>query len=265
MKKIISIIIAAVMLVSIFSVVVSAEEPMTTTAAPSSAARVTISDGKSLVLTNWSVKLSGDDTIGSVLKAVHTELGKKYETATGDYGEYITCLWGVENGGSYGYYLNDKMAMGLTDKVSNGDVLVAYVFSDTVAFSDAYSYFTEKSVTKKAGGELTLTLKYMVLDENWNAVPTPLEGAEITFEGKPTGVKTDAEGKATIKVDKEGIVSATKDGTTIVPPYCAVGIVGEETPAPQSGSSFPWAVVIIVAAVAVCACVVIVVVVKKKK
>ena len=265
MKKIISIIIAAVLLASMLCIVVSAEEPMTLTSTSSAGqVRVTIYDGKSLVVTNWSVDLVGDDTIGTVLTSIHKELNKKFETQATQYGDSITCLWGIENGGAYGYCLNDKMAMGLTDPVKSGDVLVAYVFSDTVAFSDSYSYFTQKSVTKKAGAELTVTLYRLALDENWNTYAAPVEGAEITFDGAATGVKTDAEGKATIKVEKEGIVSAKSDSVTLIPPYCAVGIIGEEAPATQS-SSFPWVVVVIVAAVAVCACVVIVVVVKKKK
>lgn len=265
MKKIISIIAAVLMLISVLGIVASAEEPvtLTSTAAPGKV-KVTIYDGKSLVLTNWSVDLAGEDTIGSVLTAVHKDLGKKYETAKGEYGDYITCLWGVENGGSYGYYLNDKMAMGLTDPVKNGDVLVAFAYADAVGYSDSYSYFSEKSVTRKAGGDVTLTLSRIVFDESWNPVAVAVPGAELTFDGKATGVKTDESGKATLKVDKEGVISATLDGTKIIPPYCTVGLIGEETPAPQAQSSFPWVAVVIVAAVAVCACVVIIVVKKKK-
>ena len=161
------------------------------------------------------------------------------------------------------------MAMGLTDPVKNGDVLVAFAYADAVGYSDSYSYFSEKSVTRKAGGDVTLTLSRIVFDESWNPVAVAVPGAELTFDGKATGIKTDESGKATLKVDKEGVISATLDGTKIIPPYCTVGLIGEETPAPQAQSSFPWVAVVIVAAVAVCACVVIIVVkknvVKKKK
>lgn len=43
-----------------------------------------------------------------------------YATDTGDYGLYITKLWGTENGGSYGYCLNNAACMSLTDPVVQG-------------------------------------------------------------------------------------------------------------------------------------------------
>ena len=121
---------------------------------------VTVSNG-TLMLTSRAVSVTDVDgdgalTINDALVLAHDaayEGGSAagYASATGTYGLAITKLWGVENGGSYGYYVNDKSAMGLTDKVSDGDRINAFVYTDTVGFSDVYCYFDNSAVTAAAG------------------------------------------------------------------------------------------------------------------
>lgn len=156
-----------------------------------------------------------------------------YANATGDYGLYITKLWGTENGGSYGYYVNNVSASGLADKVSNGDYLNAFAYTDLTGFSDAYCYFDSFSASAEQGTELSLTLSRIGYDENWNTVVLAVAGAELTLNGESTGVKTDENGKATISAPDAGtyIVSAKSDTLTLVPPVCTLTSTAKQTPA----------------------------------
>ncbi|MBQ1376980.1 MAG: hypothetical protein IIY77_03335 [Lachnospiraceae bacterium] len=140
------------------------------------------------------------------------------------YGLSITKFWGVENGGSYSYYLNTIMAMGLTDEVKDGDYLDGFVFTDTTTFSDQYSYFNVRNAAVNAGQDLELTLSALSFDENFNTVVGPVADATITVNGQATEYKTDADGKVTIKFDTDGqfIVSAVSDTAVLVPPAVVV-------------------------------------------
>lgn len=199
---------------------------------------VTISDdsGK-LVAAQEEIELTDVDgdgalTVNDALYNAHEKLYDGGATAgygsdTGDYGLFITKLWGVENGGSYGYYVNTASAMGLTDPVKDGDSVSAFVYTDTTAFSDTFCYFEESVqedcvlfIDAEAGKEITYTLVAATFDENWAPITVPVAGAEITIDGKKTGVKTDENGKATITVPAVGnhIISAVSDSQTLVPP-----------------------------------------------
>jgi LPXTG-motif cell wall-anchored protein len=156
-----------------------------------------------------------------------------YKSSVGNFGLAVDKLWGTENGGSYGYYVNDKAAMGLSDPISNGDHINAFVYTDTTAWSDTYSWFNSDSSSAKSGDEVTLTLSHLSYDAQFNPVTSPVEDAVITINGEATSVKTDSEGKATIKIENAGrnVVSATSDKLRLVPPVCIVNV---EAAAPES-------------------------------
>ena len=74
-------------------------------------------------------------TINDILLCAHqsyynetdeSDTGYAYAVSE-EYGAYITKLWGVENGGAYGYYVNDKSAWSLTDPIKDGDKVVAFI------------------------------------------------------------------------------------------------------------------------------------------
>ncbi|MCR5824765.1 MAG: hypothetical protein K6G60_10080 [Lachnospiraceae bacterium] len=155
-----------------------------------------------------------------------------YGSAQSQWGLSLTKLWGVENGGSYGYYVNNASAMGLTDPVKNGDYVNAFVYTDTVAFSDSYAFFNENVVTGNTGKEIKLTLSAAGYDANWNPVTLPVANATITVDGVKTNYKTDADGKVTIKVASTGrhIVSAVSDSANLVPPVLVVTSSKDATP-----------------------------------
>ena len=203
---------------------------------------VTISDKDgSLALSQEEILVSDTDKDGSLTinDALYAAHEAKYEggAATGyssyysEYGLSLSKLWGTENGGSYGYWVNNQSAWSLADTVKEGDYINAFVYTDLTAWSDTYCFFDTYTATGTAGKEITLVLSKYVYDADWNRVLTPVEGAVITVNGKATEVKTNAEGKATINIDKAGeyLISAVSDAETLVPPVCKIAVSAETT------------------------------------
>ena len=106
-----------------------------------------------------------------------------YATEQSDWGLSLKTLWGVTNGGSYGYYVNDTMSMGLSDELKSGDYLYAYVFQDAANFSDKYSFFNYKQKDIKSGETVEATLSALLFDENWAPYTAPVRNARITIDG----------------------------------------------------------------------------------
>ena len=184
-----------------------------------------------LALKNVKAKdLDDDDKINiyEALKAAHKTCpaGEDgFAAENGSYGLSMTKLWGEENGGSFGYYVNEASAMALTDEVKAGDRIVAFAYTDTVGFSDRFSYFTPMTATKSASESVTLTLTALIPDANWNFVPTAVAGAKITVNGTATEYVTDAEGKVTLTLAKgENLISATSDALNLIPPVAKITI-----------------------------------------
>lgn len=189
---------------------------------------VTISNG-SPVLINERVALSdldGDSktTVNDALIAAHEE--GQYGYAESAYGLGITKLWGVENGSGYGYYVNNAPCMSLSDEIKNGDSVYAYVYTDTVTFSDTFCYFDKSELSAVKGESITLTLTKTGYDADWNFTSSPFANATITINGENTQYKTNENGKVTVKFDKSGdfIISAVCDGMVLVPPVCTAEV-----------------------------------------
>lgn len=194
---------------------------------------VTISDGQGqLVMAGTAIDVSDMDadgqlSINDALIAAHeaaydggAEAG--YAAADMGYGLSIAKLWGEENGGSYGYYLNDVSAYSLMDPVADGDYLNAFVYTDLETWSDAYCAFDGKTVEANANEYIELTLNMVTFDAEWNPVSVPLEGAIITIDGSETAMVTDAEGKVRFSLDAAGeyLISARSNSAILVPPVC---------------------------------------------
>lgn len=197
---------------------------------------VSISDGQgNIVMAHQPVELSDVDGDGAVtiydcLYLAHEaayEGGAKEGFAAEDqgYGLSITKLWGEENGGSYGYYVNNASAYSLTDPVSDSDVVRAYVYTDLEAWSDTYSYFEPETLTTESGSA-TLKLAYQYYDADWNSVVAPLEGAKIWIDGMETEFVSDANGQVEISGLSAGVhlVSARSDEMVLVPPVSIVTV-----------------------------------------
>lgn len=218
MKKLFSLMLVAVLLLSV---------------AVAETVFVTISDDQgNIVLANEAFDVSDSDgdgviSIADALFAAHEakfEGGVEAGFAAADmgYGLSLTRLWGVENGGSYGYYVNNASAMSLADAVAEGDDVYAYVYTDLETWSDTYAYFD--TIRAVNSGELNLTLNAVTFDADYNPVSVPVEGAIITIDGEDTEFVTDAEGKVSIQLGEgnDFLISARSDSMTLVPPICVV-------------------------------------------
>ena len=201
-------------------------------AEPKNAAYVTVTnagalatgkDGTQMASVAIEVPEAGT-TVGEVIKALHKGYSKggeaDYATSQGQYGEQIDKLWGVENGGAYGYYINGNMAMGLTDPVKAGDTVDVFVYKDTTAWTDAY---TRMSLVKAEGGAAVVKVEYIAgFDANYAPIFKELANAKIyKVEGKKltdTGVVTGEDGTATINLKAGSYILAAinTDGTYTV-------------------------------------------------
>lgn len=234
MKKILSITLAVLVLLSTLTLGVFAESSTSSSAD----VYVTISDDKGkLVLSQEKINITDIDgdsklTINDALYCAHEakfEGGASagYEASSGSWGMSLAKLWGVANGGSYGYYVNNLMAMGLDDEVKGGDFINAFIYTDLSSWSDTYCYFDVNTAQVEKNGELTLTLNAAKFDENYNQFSDPVKDAVITVNGVATEFKTDKDGKVTVKIDNVGsfIISATSATQTLVPPAVTVKVV----------------------------------------
>lgn len=193
---------------------------------------VTIAAGD-LVMAQAPVELSDTDgdgmlTINDALYLAHEEFYEGgaeagYATAETQWGLSLAKLWGVENGGSYGYYVNNVAANSMADELHDGDHLNAFAYTDLAAWSDSYCYFDAYTIDANAGDEVTLTLLCAGFDEAWNPVTLPVAGAVITFDGEASEFVTDENGSVTFTVPENVfVVSAKSDAATLVPPACLI-------------------------------------------
>lgn len=229
MKNFIAIVTALVMICAIGTIAVSADDV---------SVFVTIANGEVVTaeeITVTDVDSDGKLTVNDVLTIIHAEKKEGgFEAKSGEFGLFITKLWGVETS-SVGYTVNNSPAMSLTDEVKNGDYVAAYIYIDP-AFSDKYSYFDSVRLSKKSGEEITLTLSGLGYDENWQTVVAPVSGADIYVDGVKTSYKTDENGKATISLSEGGrhIISAKSESLLLIPPVCEVTVTDV---APKTGDS----------------------------
>lgn len=150
-----------------------------------------------------------------------------YKSEYTSYGLSLMKLWGNESG-VFGYYVNDKPAMSLEDTLQENDHVHAFVYTDTENYSDLYSYFDQNYFQVEKDEKVTLTLKAVAYDENWNPVEIPVTDAYITLNGEKTDFRTDAEGKVTLFFEQGGktLVGAVSDSMTLVNPSCLVRVEG---------------------------------------
>lgn len=230
MKKLLKNVVVLMMLVGMLAAFAIAEE------ADSVTVYVTISDGTGkLVMSQEAVTVTDSDadgalTINDALFAAHEAkyeggAAKGYLAYSSEFGLSLSKLWGEDNGGSYGYYLNNASAWSLTDEVKANDYVNAYVYTDLTTWSDTYSFFDKNTASAKGGEPVELTLSMAGYDENWNPVTLPVEGAIITIDGVASVYKTDAEGKVSITLDEGShVISAVSETVTLVPPVCVAEI-----------------------------------------
>ncbi|MCR5685447.1 MAG: hypothetical protein K6G81_08545 [Lachnospiraceae bacterium] len=146
-------------------------------------------------------------------------------TMDGDPLPWVTLLWGIDIGGSYGFYKNNASIASVADgMIENGDYIDAYVYRDLESWSDTYSNFAKRRVVAAKNKAVKLKVYYMDRDENWMETPAPLANANIRINNKETDYVTDENGIVKVKFDKAGsyMVTATNSYKLIVDPICLV-------------------------------------------
>lgn len=236
MKKFLAATLALVLVLSMSA--------MTALAAETADVYVTISDENGeLVLTKEKVTVSDIDedgalTINDALYAAHEAkyeggAAEGYANVDTEYGLSLDKLWGVANGGSYGYYVNNASAWSLVDPIVEGDHIQAFIYTDLTAWSDTFTFFDVSSVDNTESETVSLTLSAAGFDAEYNPVTLPVEGAVITINGVVSELVTDAEGKVSFGIDSIGtyVISASSESMTMVPPVCIL-TVSESAEAP---------------------------------
>ena len=222
MQKLISLLIALLLTCSL----ALAEEPVTVYVSVTD-------DAGALVLpcaAVLTVDVDGDGalTIFDALKCAHAahhpEGSAAFNADETEFGLSMFKLWGVDNGGVYGYYLNDASAWSLLDPVQPGDHVKAYAFTDLENMTDTYAFFDQLQVQCAPGSEVVLTLSAAAFDENWNPVTVPVANATITVNGETSAFATDANGRVALTLPAAGeyVISATSASMTLVAPVCLV-------------------------------------------
>ena len=207
----------------------------TVAAADPAAVYVTIADKSGAAVLKYAeitvtdLDADGKLTIFEALKAAHATCpnggADGFVAEDGQWGLSMVKLWGEENGGSFGYYVNEASAWSLTDEVHAGDRLVAFSYTDLATYGDRLAYFTPITATKAANETVTLTLTALIPDESFNYIPTPVAGAKIFVNGADSGLVTDAEGKVTLTLTA-GVneITATSETVILVPPFAFVTV-----------------------------------------
>lgn len=238
-KKILSVVLCAVLLTGLFGTSVFADSASDKSASVS----VTIADGKGqLVLTQKAVTVKDFDadgalTVSDALYAAHEAAfeggaAAGYSATSSTSGLFLTKLWGEENGGSYGYAVNHKLANSLADPVKDGDIIDAFVYTDLVTWSDKYCYFDIDRASVEFDSKLVLTLMSVGFDPvTYAPVTAPVAGANITLNGKNTGLVTDSDGRTELLLDGVGVnvISAKSDDAVLVPPVCIINVATDIT------------------------------------
>ena len=226
MKKFLSLLLTMLMLVSLTAF---AEEAPTVYVSIST-------DTGALVVAYAPVTLTDADADGALTicdalmaahAAYHPDGAEAFLAESTEWGKSLYVLWGVDNGGSYGYMLNDASPLSLLDPVQPGDHIKAYAFTDLTNFSDTYCYFTVPVAAAAVNTEITLTLSAAGYDEAWNPVTYPVQGAFLIVDGEvDDGIVTDAEGRFMLTFPEAGVytISAVSNDLTLVPPVCIVTV-----------------------------------------
>ena len=139
-----------------------------------------------------------------------------------EFGLSLYKLWGIENGGSYGYMVNDAYAWNLADPVQNGDQVNAFCYVDA-GYSDKYTFFNKRVKSVHEGKTVKLRLCYIEWDYmTGEAKSVPFAGASVTVNGIASGLVTNENGYVKIPAVACGsyYVSAESSDQVIVAPAC---------------------------------------------
>lgn len=138
-----------------------------------------------------------------------------YSSFDSQWGLSIGMLWG-DTSYCYGYWLNNASCWSLEDVVAEGNHLVAFVYTDGMGWSDAYSKFEQFDYNAMEDTALTVKLDKASYDESWNTVFSAHVGADIIVYCSEGNAVTDG---ITITDNGDGTYSVT---ISVPGTYCLV-------------------------------------------
>ncbi len=217
-------------LVATLICLVSCQQP--TSEEPSISVYVTVSDKGNAVVRQEEVSVidydkDGKYTVDDVLFATHNqkyEGGAKtgYGSSLTQYGFSLAKLWG-DASGAFSYYVNNESAFSLADEVKEGDYVTAFVYSDQVAWSDSYSFFSQNRMETTVGENVLVELNNIGFDTDFNIVAQKTARAKITCNGAVKAISDD-NGQAALSFSEKGeyLISAESDEILLVPAFCKI-------------------------------------------
>lgn len=251
MKKIISVFLSAIMLVSTLSVgtVAFADENKTPKTAT---VEYSVFDGGVYTMEPKTITVSSDlsdkykdevgyndksnePTILDVFIAAHIDMFGEdfmdYAPLKASDSAGITSAFGEETS-AISYRLNGATDNGsgiwynLDTEVKSGDYVDTMFYQDTTGYTDKYVSFGGRDI-KSTTGDVTLTATYTGFNESWATVSGPAQGLNISVDGVSVGT-TDENGQITLKLSqcKTYVVTASGEisGTKIFEPYTRVAV-----------------------------------------
>lgn len=240
MKKIVSLFLVTMMVLSFLCIPVFADETNTITVyVTASRYGEFLNDKEGNSVAMVPVFLSGQETytLDDVFKTVHEERCETglsgYETAMGDYGLYISKFWD-DTSGNFTYQVNfgEEDVWGPTHEIEQGDAVEFCINRNLDLDTEIYTKF-DKSRETVSPGE---TVEFVLLQGEYTAEGlsfSPCTDAVITINGETTENITDAAGKASLSFDACGefVISAVKTKvlgeetvTAIEAPVCVVTV-----------------------------------------
>lgn len=251
MKKIISVFLSVIMLVSALSVgtVAFADENKTPKTAT---VEYSVFDGGFYTMEPKTITVSSDlsdkykdevghndksdePTILDVFIAAHIDMFGEdfmdYAPLKASDSAGITSAFGEETS-AISYRLNGATDNGsgiwynLDTEVKSGDYVDTMFYQDTNGYTDKYVSFGGRDI-KSTTGDVTLTATYTGFNESWATVSGPAQGLNISVDGVSVGT-TDENGQITLKLSqcKTYVVTASGEisGTKIFEPYTRVAV-----------------------------------------
>lgn len=245
MKKLISVVLVLMLLISAIPVFADSDDSVTVYLTISKYTEfVTSADGE--IITCVPVILTEDtgytlDDLFRVAHALYYEDGEDgYASSVSEqYGHGVDKLWG-DTSYNFGYQVNGgaEYVSGADHILDDGDYVDAYIYKNSYPFSEGYAFFDKYTAEIYAEDELSLTLTFADgYDEEWNTIYSLCDGAAITIDGEPTDSVTDENGEVTLCFEEVGTytVSAAKtkmiddgeseyEGPAITAPVCIVTV-----------------------------------------
>lgn len=240
MKKLLSVFLAILLIVSLVPAQVMADETITVYISVSRYGDF-VQDKNGNPMAYVPIELSGQSsyTIDDVFLLTHElyypEGAEGYTSSVGDWGLGVDKLWG-DTSYNFGYQVNGGRVsvMGPDHVVVHGDSIDACIYKGFYPNSEKYARFESVVEEVYRDKEISLTLSYASgYDENWNSIFSPCEGATIYIDGEETDYITDANGEVSLSFNEIGtyVISAKKsqmigevEMPAITAPVCVVNV-----------------------------------------